>query len=184
MILAYVTLPYRYYEFSDHNYYSTLLPADALEQRVDGVSAIFGIPKRTILDAHFQHNRQWAQLSKCTKSPIIAEESNPRMAKVSRGTFEEDTLFFRNVKHLGLRMPRRMPTESYHREHEKVREIILSCGKLVSLDLYLDKLGGKAKDYYKELARKVVLEAEMDANGSRSIRLCVVKKGGSVEQLK
>ena len=184
MILAYVTLPYRYYEFSDHNYYNTLLPADALEQRVDGVSAIFGIPKRTILDAHFQHNQQWAYVCTYTTRRNTVAQSPLRLGKVSRGTFEEDTIFFRNVKHLGLRMPGSVPTESTHREDEKVREIILSCRKLISVTLYWRKPGGQTKAYYEGVVQAVIAEVERLTNGSRSIRLRVVKKDGAVEHLK
>ena len=184
MILAYVTLPYRDREFTSHGYGETLLPADALIQRIRGVSGIFGIPKKTIRDAHFQHNQQWAYLCTYTTRRNTVAQSPLRLGKVSKGTFEEDTIFFRNAKHLGLRMPGSVPTESTHRENEKVREIILSCRKLISVTLYWRKPGGQAKAYYEGVVQAVIAEVERLTNGSRSIRLCVVKKGGSVEQLK
>jgi hypothetical protein len=160
LILAYVTLPYREEEFYDHDRPEAFPPVQALEQNANLLSSLFGIPRAMVIDAHFQHNQQWADLHIGFRRALPRGTSMFKVAEVLRGTFQEDDLFFRNVKHLGLRSSTPYKMGSYQKEGSKMQELILSCEHLVNVTLYQEKNERDIARFCREKVKAAILQAE------------------------
>ena len=169
-ILSYATLPYLWEELHDtHDRPNASAPSKYLTDRVDSLSKAFNLSSDIILDAHFSYNQQWADIHIVRE--IRAVSFGPgkfpgsgtfRVASVTRGTFEEDGLFFDNVKHLGLTAvsAHTMPEGLLGKKADKMCQIILSCKRLTSVTFYQDALAGDQAALYKRRLEGAIAVAE------------------------